>query len=186
MGTETALQIGGAGMSAVGAMRNSQGTQQAYAAQAQVARNNEQIAGWQAQDAIQRGGRTVVQSRIQTAQTKGAQRARLAAAGVDLGEGSALNILADTDYFGEIDVNTITDNAAREAWAIRQQAAGFKSEASLLQSRADSESPWMAGATSLLTSAGKVAGGWYGGKSSPRTDTADPLAKWRRTGSGGD
>lgn len=157
-----AMQYAGTAMSALSAVQGSAATKNATAAQAQVARNNAQIAGWQAEDAIQRGARSVTSSRIQTRQTKGSQIARMAANGIDVTEGSALNILTDTDQFGEIDANTIGDNAAREAWAIRQQAAGYNADASLLQSRSDSERPWMAGATSLLTSAGKVSERWYG------------------------
>lgn len=163
MGIETAvlLQGVGAGAGAYGAYSNSQATKTAYAAQAQVAENNATIAGWQAQDALRRGDRAASASRMRTNQMKGAQRARLAANGVDLGEGSALNILTDTDYFGDVDIDTIKDNAGREAWAIRNQAMGFKNEASLMQSRSDSEKPLMAAGTSLLTSAGKVASTWY-------------------------
>lgn len=155
------MQYAGMAMSAVGAMQNSQGTKAAYGAQAQVARNNATLAGWQAEDAIRRGGRSASLSRSKTNQMKGTQRARLAANGVDLGVGSALQILTDTDHFGEIDATTITDNAAREAWAIRSQATNFSNEAGLLQARSDNERPWMAAGTSLLTSAGRVAGNWY-------------------------
>lgn len=165
MGIETAflgMQIAGAGLSAVGAYQGSQASKAAYAAQAQIAQNNAQIAGWQAEDALARGGRDANRSRMRTRQVKGSQRAALAANGVDLGVGSALQILSDTDFFGEIDANTIKDNAAREAWALRNQAANFTSESALLRSRSDAESPWMAAGTSLLTSAGRVAGNWYG------------------------
>lgn len=157
----TALQLGGSAASAYGAYTNSRNAKAAYAAQGQIAANNATIAGWQAEDALARGAREAGRQRLKTRQLKGTQRAALAANGVDLGVGSALNILTDTDYFGEIDANTITDNAAKEAWAIRAQAAGFQSEASLLRSRADMESPMLAAGTSLLTSAGKVAGNWY-------------------------
>jgi len=156
------MQYAGAAMSAVGSMQQSQAAKQAYGMQSQVAANNAQVAEWQAQDAIARGNTNATRQRMQTNQVKGTQRARMAANGVDLGVGSALDILTDTDYFGEIDANTISDNAAKEAWAIRQQASGLKAESSIFQNRADSESPLMAGATSLLTSAGKVSGNWYG------------------------
>ena len=148
-------------MQAVNVYDNSKANKAAYGAQAQINANNAQIARWQAEDALKRGDREASRSRMKTHQLKGTQRARMAANGVDLGVGSALNILNDTDFFGEIDATTIEDNAAREAWAIRNQAQNFASEASLLRSRADSESPWMAAGTSLLTSAGRVAANWY-------------------------
>lgn len=170
MGIETmtmvqGLQAGGAALGAVSAYQASSATKQAYDTQAQIAGNNAQVAGWQAQDAITRGARSASASRMRSHQLAGTQRARMAAQGVDLGVGSALEILTDTAYFGEVDAGTITDNAAKEAWAIRQQAAGYRADASLLKTRSDSESPLLAGGTSLLTSAGRVAGGWYTGSS---------------------
>jgi hypothetical protein len=161
MGIETALMGAGIGLQAYGAYQNSEATAVAYAAQAQVNRNNAMIADWQAEDALARGDRDASNVRLRARQLKGTQRARMAANGVDLGTGSALNILADTDYFADIDAGTVKDNAAREAWAIRNQAMGFRAEANLLQSRSDSESPFLAGATSLLGSAGRVASQWY-------------------------
>jgi hypothetical protein len=156
-----AMQMAGAGLSAVSAYGNSKSAKGAYEAQAQIAKNNAIIAGWQAEDALARGDRNVSLSRSKTRQQKGTQRAAMAANGVDLGEGSALNILVDTDYFGELDANTIKDNAAKEAWALRNQAAGFTAEAAMAKARADNERPWMSAGTSLLTSAGKVADRWY-------------------------
>lgn len=174
MGIETltlaqGLQVAGAGASAYSAYSNSQGAKTAYGAQGQVAENNAQIARWQAEDAIRRGDREASRSRMKTNQTKGTQRAQLAANGVDLGVGSALQMLTDTDYFGAVDVDTIKDNAGKEAWAIRAQASNYSNEAALMRSRADAESPWMAAGTSLLTSAGKVSSNWN-----------QPAAKTRR------
>lgn len=180
------LQLAGSGLQAVNAFGQSRATKQSLDAQAQVARNNAQIATWQAEDAIQRGQRSASKQMMKTRQTKGAQRAAMAANGVDLGVGSALQILTDTDYFGEIDANTIKDNAAREAWAIRAQAAGYRADASVLESRSDMESPFAAAGTSFLTSAGKVAGRWYDSKTGGAGAGDDPMTRWRRNGSGGD
>lgn len=171
------LQVAGAGASAYSAYSNSQGAKTAYNAQGQVAENNAQIARWQAEDALKRGGRDASRMRVKTNQLKGAQRAQLAANGVDLGVGSALNMLTDTDYFGEIDANTITDNAAKEAWAIRAQANNYSNEAALLRSRADAEKPLMSAGASLLTSAGKVAANWSTTpKATPRTTARASLS----------
>jgi hypothetical protein len=155
------MQYAGMAMSAVNAYQNSQGAKTAYGMQSQVAQNNAQIANWQADDALARGNRDAIRMRIKTNQVKGSQRAALAANGVDLGQGSALNILTDTDYFGDVDADTIQGNAAKEAWALRNQAGNFTSESKLLRSRAERENPLFAGGASLLTSAGKVAGNWY-------------------------
>jgi hypothetical protein len=169
------MQYAGMALQAYGSYQNSKATQSAYGAQAQVNRNNAQIAEWQAQDAITRGQQSASRIRMKSNQLKGTQRAGMAANGVDLGTGSALRILSDTDLFKEIDANQAIDNAAREAWAIRNQAQGYNTEASLLQARADRESPLMAGGTSLLTSAGKVASNWY----TPGTSTPADASGYR-------
>jgi hypothetical protein len=156
------LQYAGTAASAYGAYANSQGTKDAYGMQGQIAANNAQIAGWQAEDALARGDREASNVRMRANQVKGSQRARMAANGVDLGVGSALQVLTDTDYFADVDAGTIKDNAAKEAWAIRNQANNFSAESDLLKYRSDRESPWMAAGTSGLTSAGRVSSGWYG------------------------
>jgi hypothetical protein len=166
MGIEAATlllgaQAVGAGASAYGAYTKAKGEKAAYNYQAQIAENNRQMATWQAEDAITRGQTAAARLQLKTAQLKGTQRASLAARGLDLGEGSPLNILTDTDFMGAIDANTLTDNAAKEAWAFRQQASNYGSNAELLRMRADNVSPLMDAGTTLLTGAGKVASTWY-------------------------
>jgi hypothetical protein len=156
-----AMQLAGTVMGGMSAYNSSKSAKGAAEGQAQVARNNAVIAGWQADDALARGDRQASLVRGKAKLLKGRQRATMAANGVDLGVGSALNILDDTDYFGEIDAGTVKDNAAKEAWALRQQVKGFDYEAGAAKARADSEDPWMAASTSLLTSAGRVADRWY-------------------------
>jgi hypothetical protein len=51
------------------------------------------------------------------AQTKGQQRAALAANGVTLDEGSSLRIQSDTDYASDVDASTIQANATKRRWA---------------------------------------------------------------------
>lgn len=157
----TGMQVAGVVTGAFGAYNTSKATKTAYETQAAVARNNAQYAEWQARDAIRRGQEAEGAHRLKVAQLKGSQRARLAANGVVLDEGSALNILADTDFMGENDALTIRDNASREAWALRRQAAGFEADAGLLSTRAKDESPLFAAGSTLLTGAGQVAASWY-------------------------
>lgn len=157
----TGLQVAGVVNGVMGASRQAEGTQQAYNYQAQVNANNAKIAEWQAQDALARGSKAEQAQRLKTAQLRSSQRAGFAARGVALDEGSALNILQDTEYMGELDALTIRDNTAKEAWALRNQAAGYSSDASMLQSRANTISPSSAAFDTLLTGAGQVASSWY-------------------------
>lgn len=173
----TGLQIAGTVTSTYGAYQKSKAEKQAYEYQSQVARNNAMLSEQQAQDAIARGQSAEARQRMKTAQLKGSQRASLAARGISLDEGSALNILDDTDYFGELDAMAIRENAAREAAGFRQQGWNYTSNAGMLRARADMESPSGAAFTSLLSGAGSVADSWYK-RSSTGTGTG-------RTSSGG-
>jgi len=126
---------------ALGAYGQIQAGQQAQAAanyNAAVARNNEIIAGRQAEDALKRGQVAEDEQRRRTRAMAGTQRAALAASGVQLDQGSPVDILSDTAQFGELDALTIRNNAEREAYGYRVQGMNFGAEAGLQQSRASS------------------------------------------------
>lgn len=167
MGAATVNKIGmgvtafGAGVSAVSAYNKSKGEKYAYEYQAQMARNNAQLAEWQAQDAVTRGASAEGNQRLKVASFKSSQRASMAARGIALDEGSPLDILVTTDVMGEADALTVRDNASREAWALREQGKGYTANAGLLQMRGNSESPLMAAGSTLLTGAASVASQWY-------------------------
>ncbi|MDZ4051631.1 MAG: hypothetical protein U1D54_15875 [Limnobacter sp.] len=160
------LMIAGTVAGAYGAYNQSKASKASLEYQASVARNNAEYSESQARDAIRRGQVAENDVRRRTAQLRGSQRARLAANGVDLGEGSALNILLDTDYFGELDALNVRDNSNREAAALRTQGSNQIGNANLLDARADMESPIGAALPTLLTGAGAVANSWYRNKSS--------------------
>jgi hypothetical protein len=157
----TGMMVAGTVSQGMAARNQSQATQQAYSYQAAVSANNAKLAEWQAQDALRRGATSEQQQRLKTAQLRGAQRARLAASGVAIDEGSALNTLLDTDFMGEQDAMTIRDNSKKEAWGARVQAGNYASDSSMLLNRADAENPNGAMFGTLLTGAGNVADSWY-------------------------
>ncbi len=148
-------------MGAYSSMQQSSQSKAAYNYQAAVNRNNAMISEWNAQDAARRGEGDLIAQQRKTAAIMGTQRATLASRGIDLSEGTSLNILSDTAYLGEQDALTVKDNTAKNVWAAKVQANNDLSNAELLKMRADNENPLMAGATSLLTGAGKVASSWY-------------------------
>lgn len=151
----------GAAFAASGAYTKAVADKTAYGMQADVADQNAVIARAQASDAITRGQTSTFNSQLRTRQVKGQQIAEMAANGLDLSEGTPLNILTDTEFMGENDAGVIARNAIKEAWGYSVQAANMKSNADLFRYRADMESPGRAAATSLLTSAGSVAQKWY-------------------------
>jgi hypothetical protein len=77
-----------------------------------------------AADVLERGAEDELAYRRDLAQILGAQRATFAAQGVDVGFGTAKMIADETRQFGEEDAMMIRENAIREAWGIRQSAAG--------------------------------------------------------------
>lgn len=161
------MLIGGiatAGMfqQAEGAKNASVANQQAGYYQAAVEKNKATVAEYQAKDAIARGQQAQARIQLRGAQVKGAQRARLAAAGFDLEEGTAANLLADTEYLMRHDVLTEQDNAEKEAWAYMESAKTGQSNAEFLRRRAASEDPDYAYNTTLLGGVGQVASMWYG------------------------
>lgn len=157
----TGFQIAATLSNAFGAYRKSAGEQQGFQFQSQVSRTNAGLAELQASDALLRGQLNEQTIRLRTAQVGGTQRASLAARGIDLGEGSALNILTDTNFMGERDALLARDNANKEAWGFRTQAANYRSNADLMDWRAGQESPESAAFGTLLTGAGRVASSWY-------------------------
>ncbi|MGL4351350.1 MAG: virion core protein, T7 gp14 family [Plesiomonas shigelloides] len=168
------MQIAGTVAGAYGAYNQSKATKQSLEYQSAVARNNAEYSESQARDAIRRGQVAENDVRRRTAQLEGSQRARLAANGIDLGEGSALNILMDTAFFGENDALNVRDNSNREATAFRTQASNQIGNANLMDARAGMESPMGAAATTLLTGAGAVASSWYRNKSPVTADYSLP------------
>ena len=151
----------GALMSVVGAFYSSSSQRAQLRAQAQLAQINATTAERTAQSALQAGQLQEQHSMLATANLKSTQQAHFAANGIDLGEGSAARVLADTDVMGEIDKNTIAANAVRQAWGYRTQATNYSNQALFSNAEASAISPTISSASSLLSSAGQVASGWY-------------------------
>lgn len=104
---------------------------------------------------------------------KAAFRAARGASGVRIGVGSAAEADASIDLVKEVDVLTVSSNAARAAAATRLQGVNAANNSSLaavsarnLRGTAKSISPLSEGATSLLTSATRIGAQWV-------TDTYD-------------
>lgn len=121
----------------------------------QVAANNATMAEYAAQDAQRRGEEQVQAVQRKASQIKGAQRATMAARGLDLGVGTAADIVDQTDFFAEQDVATTRYNAAREAWSARAQGQDMLTQGKWAARNANAQA-----LGSLLGTAGSVAGKW--------------------------
>ncbi len=169
------LKIGGAITSAAGAYYDALGGAASMRSQARIAEANAQImdtnariAELGAQAELRAGQQRIGEVTRRAGQVKSAQRAAMAANGIDLGVGSAAEVQASTDVMKDLDVATLEANAMRAAWGARFQAVDARGRAGSLRSEAQSRralsnsvSPWGAAATSLLGSAGTVASSWY-------------------------
>lgn len=140
----TAAQFGGMGLKAGGAYEDA-------VAQKISNRVNAETKAYQAQQTVLNGQTNVETEDLQVAQVKGAQRAAMAANGIDLGVGSATDVLASTDLLGDRDKATIMDNALRTAWGYRVEEAQFAAANKSIH-------PGLAAFTSLLGSAGSTQG----------------------------
>lgn len=148
VGTMTAISAVGTGLSVYSSFKQAE-------AQQDAANYNAKVAEYAAIDAQQRGEQEAMKVRQQGDQLRATQRATMAARGLDLGSGTPMSLLDQTDFFSEADQMTVRNNAAKEAWAKRAQATGYRNEA-------NSINPMLAGTSTLLTGAGSVASQWYG------------------------
>lgn len=155
------LQGGGALTSAIGAYSSAQSQKSAMGYQAGIDDINAKQAELSAQQELYKGNAAVAQVTQRAGQIKSSQRASMAANGIDLGTGSAAEVLTSTDIMKEQDTNTLTANAVRAAWGYRTQATNFQNDALMKRAGADSIDPLLSGATSLLGSAGSIANNWY-------------------------
>ena len=128
----------GAGISAIGQWKAGtkmkeagEAEQSAAFDQAALIDFNAHIADIQAEDALQRGQADEHRFRQGIALTVGSTRAGFAAQGVDLNEGSPVDVQADQVFRGELDAHQITTNAAREAWGFKVNAYDLRKQADI-------------------------------------------------------
>ena len=138
---------------AVGNLMQGQAASAAGRAQAAANDQNARMADEQARDALRRGAYDELRQRRQTSILQGQQRAVLAASGVEIDSGSALDVQEATGLEGEQDAAIIRYNAEREAWGYGVQATNYRNAASA--ARAEGKSAMTAGiigaGTSLLS-----------------------------------
>jgi hypothetical protein len=157
-----AAAVAGAGAGAASAAQSASAQRQQAKYQAAVATANQKIANWQAEDAVNRGAKQEQQQRLKMAGLKGTQRTVMAAHGLDLGEGSPLDILTGTDLITAQDAATIRTNAARDAWGYRTQGMNYQAQAGMATMAGDQAMAAMPlnVAGTLLNGASQVADRW--------------------------
>ena len=101
--------------------------------QAQIARNNAEIAGRNAQGAREAGAVQALNSMLRTRAVVGQTKAAQAASGIDVNSGSAVDVQASERMLGMLDALTIRSNAARAAYGYEAEAGGYQARAKMLR-----------------------------------------------------
>ena len=136
--------------------------------QADMSRLNAVQAEFTAQQIMRAGNLKQGQVSLRAGKIKSSQRASMAARGIDLGVGSAVETIATTDLMKEIDMLTVNSETVRSAEAARLQRQNYLTQAAIQDVSSENVlassrtiSPTMAATSSLLGSASSVASAWF-------------------------
>ena len=161
------------------AIQSSKAQQAQYNYQAQVAKENAKIAEQNAATERQQGIEEARLQRMKTIQAVGSQKTAMAANGVDITQGTALDVIEDTATMGELDALQTRYNYERKALSYEATANNFTNQANLdiiAGQNARTAGVYNSLSTGLagLTKTGDVASKWFdlsGSKSSKGTLT---------------
>lgn len=173
------LNLASAATSAIGQYRQAGAVTEQGQYAAQAALTNASLAKQQATDAATRGAYAESLQRQGTRQLIGSQRAALAAQGVDIGSGSALDVQSSTAYQGELDALMVRNNAAREAWGYQVEAGSYTQQAQVAKAQAEATAAGLRGqaVNTLLTGALDTYGKYRTTIAQPRAEAAAATAK---------
>jgi hypothetical protein len=164
MGAELSLfaTIASTAFGAIGAI--SQGNANADAARysAEVAANNAKIANQNAAYARAAGETKAYDEALKQRAQAGAITAALAANGMDVNSGSALDVRETGREVGETDVERQRSNAALQAYGYRTQATNFEAQSQLDKAQAENEATagWLKGLGGTLSGLSSIGSKW--------------------------
>ena len=124
--------------------------------QQQVAEQNAELSEFKAQQAATIGSVQEERMRSRARQMVGQQRAAIAANGVEVGSGTALDLVSETALFGEEDALMTRFNAMNEAWGLRAQAVDYRNEGRAARTRGQNEATG-----TYLTTGANMASSYY-------------------------
>lgn len=101
--------------------------------QAQIAKNNAQIARMNAAQVTDVGNAQALNSMLRTRAVVGQTKAAQAASGIDVNSGSAVDVQASERMLGMLDALTIRSNAARAAYGYQAEAGNFTAQAEMMR-----------------------------------------------------
>lgn len=162
-----AIGTAGAAISAGGAVLGGIAAGNAASYRAKVAENNAQIERQKATYALQAGGVKAQEAGLKSAEAQAEVKTALAANNVDVNSGSALDVEAGTRQKGELDQETIANNAELQAYGYQVTATADEAQAGLDKATAEQAPIGAAiGATgSLLSNSSAIGFKWLGAPS---------------------
>lgn len=162
-------------MTSVAGLASSYAQQQAAIEQGKFAdsqaRINARFAEMEARDIITQGNNAAAQHGKGIKQLLGKQRAAMAAQGIQIGVGTAAEIESQTREIGAEEQRNIRNNAWRQAFGLKVQAAGFRHQGAVASSAASfaATNTIVAGGLNFLTGVGSAANNSFG-----KTETKKP------------
>ncbi len=138
LATVAALGVLGAGtaLQAYGQYRNMTAEAHMKKYQAQIQENNALLANMEGDLRREQGQVDVYRYRLAVNRLLSKQKVAYAASGLDVSQGTPVEVMAGTAQVGETEAQTIKFNSLLDVWRLRNQAKGFQEEAGLLRDQA--------------------------------------------------
>jgi hypothetical protein len=155
------MQVAGKAQGAAGAIGDAHSEKMSLTYQAAMDDLNAKQAENDAQQELAKGNEAIAITTMRAGQVKGAQRASMAANGIDLGVGSAAEVLTTTDLMKENDVKNLTLNAIRSAWGHRVEATNHTNAANMKRAGVSTINSTARAIDSIAGGAGQLSQSWY-------------------------
>lgn len=159
----TGTQVAGGLLQAQGQAQEGAATASMFRYRAGVARMNKKIAEQNSDYALSAGETNAMRSGLQTKFILGKQTVAQGANGFDVNSGTAVDTRDSTQALGYMDQRTIREEAGRKALGYRYKAASDEAEAvgNEMSARNTERATKFKIASTILGTAGSVAGKWY-------------------------
>ncbi|MCE6007449.1 virion core protein, T7 gp14 family [Acinetobacter soli] len=154
----------------------SKGQKKALKQQAVIAEQNALNADIQARNSIETGRSQLEDYQRNVANFKSSQINALAENGIDVSQGSAIDILAGTEMTAQKDTDTLRYNAALESWGHKVEATNFRNQANGYTAQAKAINPVRNGIVAGVTSYFSGGMGGMGGLGSSASSAASSSA----------
>lgn len=181
--SSTNIALAALGTQAVGGAANAYTQSRAISAQGgyqkQLLETNARIAEINAADALRRGERLATEQKRAGRRLVGEQRVALAAQGVEIDSGSALQLQEETAGLAAQEALTTRNNAWREAWGYKTEALAANTQGRMAEigARNESRQTLLTGGLEFIRS-GLAAGYYY---KQGKENKGAPSSKIRRT-----